>query len=178
MPFSEPMKTHFTNANTRHYVSTAKHNILGMRNWCHGMIEMSVNSLSPSAAYMRQWIGSALVQIMACRLFGVKPLSKPMLTYCQLDRKGTYFKEILFKNSNISIQENAFEHVVCEMAATLSTGRWVKIYFFHILAAFIWTSKLTPTYWIKSLQLIWRLSDSIFQLVGPDLQMTSRQLFN
>ena len=39
----------------------------------------------PSAAYMRQWIGPALVQIMACRLFGAKPLSKPMLDYCQLD---------------------------------------------------------------------------------------------
>ena len=34
---------------------------------------------------MRQQIGSALVQIMACRLFGAKPLSKPMLGYCQLD---------------------------------------------------------------------------------------------
>ena len=36
---------------------------------------------------MRQWIGSALGQIMACRLFGAKPLSKPVLGYCQLDRK-------------------------------------------------------------------------------------------
>ena len=34
---------------------------------------------------MHQWIGSALVQIMACRLFGAKPLSEPMLAYCQLD---------------------------------------------------------------------------------------------
>ena len=38
-----------------------------------------------SAAYMRQWIGSVLVQIMACRLFGAKALSKPVLGYCQLD---------------------------------------------------------------------------------------------
>ena len=44
-----------------------------------------VNSSPPSAAYMRQWTGSALAQIMACRLFGTKPLSKPMLAYCQLD---------------------------------------------------------------------------------------------
>ena len=44
-----------------------------------------VNSSPPSAAYMRQWICSALVQIMACRLFGTKPLSKPTLGYCQLD---------------------------------------------------------------------------------------------
>ena len=46
--------------------------------WCF-------NSSPPSATYMRQWIGSALVQIMACRLFGAKSLSKQMLGYCQLD---------------------------------------------------------------------------------------------
>ena len=46
-----------------------------------------VNSPPPSAAYMCQWIVSALVQIMACRLDGAKPLSEPMLTYCQLDPK-------------------------------------------------------------------------------------------
>ena len=38
-----------------------------------------------SAAYMCQWIWSTLVQVMACRLFGAKPLSEPMLAYCQLD---------------------------------------------------------------------------------------------
>ena len=43
------------------------------------------NSSPPSAAYMHQWIRSALVKIKACRLFGTKPLSKPMLDYCQLD---------------------------------------------------------------------------------------------
>ena len=40
----------------------------------------------PSAAYMRPWIGLAMVEIMACRLFGTKPLSNPMLDYCQLDK--------------------------------------------------------------------------------------------
>ena len=44
-----------------------------------------LNSSPPSAAYIRQWIGSALVQVMACRLFGAKPLPEPMLTCCQLD---------------------------------------------------------------------------------------------
>ena len=45
---------------------------------------MDVNKhISPSAAYMRQWTGSALVQVMACRIFGAKPLSKPMLGYCK-----------------------------------------------------------------------------------------------
>ena len=58
--------------------------------WRHrnGLISFWVLNLSPlSAAYMRRWTGSALVQIMACRLNGAKPLSKPVLTYCQLDPK-------------------------------------------------------------------------------------------
>ena len=46
-----------------------------------------INSSPLNAAYMRQWIRSALVKIMimACRLYSAKPLSKPMLGYCQLD---------------------------------------------------------------------------------------------
>ena len=48
----------------------------------HGLFTMKVNSSLPSATYMRQWTGSALVQIMACCLIGAKPLSPPMLEYC------------------------------------------------------------------------------------------------
>ena len=44
-----------------------------------------INSSSPSAAYMHQWTGSALVQVMACRLLSTKPLAEQMLAYCQLD---------------------------------------------------------------------------------------------
>ena len=41
---------------------------------------------SPSTvADFRQWTESALVQVMACRLCGAKPLPEPMLTYYQLD---------------------------------------------------------------------------------------------
>ena len=48
--------------------------------------EKSVNSthLPSGAAYMRQWTESSLVQVMACRLFGAKPLPEPMLVCCQL----------------------------------------------------------------------------------------------
>ena len=38
-----------------------------------------------STAYVRQWSRWAFVQIMACSLFGTKPLSEPVLGYCQLD---------------------------------------------------------------------------------------------
>ena len=37
-------------------------------------------SFPPSATFMHQWIGSALVQIMACRLFSAKPITKSMLS--------------------------------------------------------------------------------------------------
>ena len=40
---------------------------------------------SPLVTHMRQWIGSALVQIMGCHLLVAKPLSTTMLGYCQLD---------------------------------------------------------------------------------------------
>ena len=44
-----------------------------------------LNSSPPSAVYMRQCTGSALVQVMACRMFGAKPSPESMLAYCQLD---------------------------------------------------------------------------------------------
>ena len=43
------------------------------------------NPSPPSAAYLRQWSRSALVQIMTCRVFGAKPLSKLMLGSCYLN---------------------------------------------------------------------------------------------
>ena len=51
-----------------------------------------VNSSPPSDPYMRQWIGSALVQIMACRLISAKPLSEPMLEYCYLEQTSVKFE--------------------------------------------------------------------------------------
>ena len=48
-------------------------------------LEDDIINSPPSAAYTHQWMGSALFQIMACCLFGAKPLSKPMLGYCELD---------------------------------------------------------------------------------------------
>ena len=45
------------------------------------------NSLRPNDAYMRHQTMSSLVQIMACRLLGTKPLSETKLNYCQLHPK-------------------------------------------------------------------------------------------
>ena len=62
-----------------------------------------VNSFSPSATYMSQWIGSASAQIMACRLFGAKPLS--YITSAGLLSIGpleTNISEILIQIQNFS----------------------------------------------------------------------------
>ena len=34
---------------------------------------------------MRQWTGSSFVQVMACRLFGAKPLPEPVVAFCLPD---------------------------------------------------------------------------------------------
>ena len=54
--------------------------------YCYNNL-FSVYWSPPSVAYMRQWIESVLVQIMACCLFGAKTLSKPMMAYYQSDPK-------------------------------------------------------------------------------------------
>ena len=66
------------------------------------------NSYPPSAAYMRQWIGSVLIYIMACRLFGAKPLSKPVLGHCQWNFN---------QNTNLCIHEI---HLI------ISSAKWSK----------------------------------------------------
>ena len=74
---------------------------------------------SPSAACMRQWIGSALAQIMACRLFGE----------CWLIVNWSHRNKLqwnLNRNTKLLIHKNAYENIVCEMAAILSRGRWVN----------------------------------------------------
>ena len=82
---------------------------------------IDVNSSLPSATYIRQWTGLALVQIMACRLNGAKPLFEPVLTYCLLDPK-----EHISMKLKYFIQKHALQHVVCEMAAILSRGDEIK----------------------------------------------------
>ena len=82
---------------------------------------LRVNSSPPSAAYMRQCIGSALVQIMACHLFGTKPLSKPMLGYCHPKLRNK-LQWNFNQNTKLLINEIAFENIVCKMTTIFSRG--------------------------------------------------------
>ena len=85
-----------------------------------------LNSSPSCASYMRQWIGSVLVQMMACRQFSAKPLSKAMLEYCYLDHQGQKIQWNCNRNVNIFILENAFGNGVCEMASIFSWPQCVN----------------------------------------------------
>ena len=61
---------------------------------------------------------------MTWRLFGAKPLSEPVIGYCQLDPKEQTWN--FNQNIKLFIHENKSENVVCEMAAILSRGRLVN----------------------------------------------------
>ena len=74
---------------------------------------------------MRQWTGSGLVQVMACRLFGAKPLPEPMLAYCQLDSQeqiSVKLESEFYDFHSMSPLKLSSAH----MAPILSRGRWVK----------------------------------------------------
>ena len=85
-----------------------------------------INSSPPSDAYMRQWIGSALVQIMACCLFGTKLLFKPMQGSIVNWNIRNKLQWNLNQNTKNFIHENASENTIYEIVAILSRGRLVK----------------------------------------------------
>ena len=85
-----------------------------------------VNSSPPSPAYMRQETGSALVQVMACRLTAPSHYLKQswlIVNWTLRNKFQWYFN----RHSIISIEENAFENVVCDFPGKLSRGRWVNV---------------------------------------------------
>ena len=57
---------------------------------------------------------------MTCRLFSTKPLSQPVLGYCQFDSYEQ--SEILIKIQLFFFHGNASENIVCEIAAIVSLG--------------------------------------------------------
>ena len=86
----------------------------------------SINSSPPSVAYMRQWIELATVQVMACRLFGAKPLSKPVLGYCQFDSsEQTSMK--FNQNTKTNHSRKCIWQYPLRNEGHFVQGRWVKL---------------------------------------------------
>ena len=89
----------------------------------------SHNSRGIRSLFIRQWIGSTLVQIMACRLFGPKPLSEPTRTHCQLGHLVQTSVKFKSKYKKISFIKNTFEKMSC-----FNQGKWVNAMVTNILA--------------------------------------------
>ena len=92
-----------------------------------------LNSSPPGAAYMRQWTGSALFQVMACRLFCIEPLPEPMLVCSQLD-SCEQISVKFDRNSIISFKKMHPKLSSDKTSAILSMGRCVKTW---ILCTFV-----------------------------------------
>ena len=98
--------------------------------WCPGSLNLqsasvaieTINSSPFSVAYMRQWIGSSLFQVMACRLFGAKSLPEPMLAYCQFDPWEQISVNFLIGIIFFSFTKMHLKMSSTKMAAVLSRG--------------------------------------------------------
>ena len=105
---------------------------------------ININSSSHSAAYMRRWIGSALLQIMVCRLFGTKPLSEQTFRYSQELSPGPleYMNKLQWNFNQkwkLFIHGNASEYIVCKMAAIFETfTQWHWIEYLNIIDVMVW----------------------------------------
>ena len=53
--------------------------------WNSSCISWQIDSSPPRAIYMRLWTGSALIQVMAFRMFRAKPLPDPIMPCYQFD---------------------------------------------------------------------------------------------
>ena len=88
----------------------------------------SFNSLWPGDAEWRHRSGSTLAQVMAWRLFVAKPLSEPVMTYCQL-HPWTNFNEIW-----INIQNCSFDKMdkKCRLRNGDILPRQAKVYVYSV----------------------------------------------
>ena len=84
-----------------------------------------LNSSPASAASMHQWTRPALVQVMACCLFGAKPLPELMLAFCQLDSWEQI--SVKFKSKPFSFKKRDLKMLSAKMAAIVQGGRWVNV---------------------------------------------------
>ena len=76
-------------------------------------LRVSVNPLMPRDACIHQWTVPSLVQIMACCLFGTKPLSDPMLSYFQFSHMHKeHISTKSYLNCKCFIKENVVENLV------------------------------------------------------------------
>ena len=64
-----------------------------------------LNTMTQRNRYMRQWTTPPLLEIMAWRLIGAKPLSETMMGYCQIDpfpwEQNSWHQSVTWSNDNL-----------------------------------------------------------------------------
>ena len=71
---------------------------------------------------MHQWTGPSLVQVIACRLFGAKPLPEPNAGLLSIGLLGTSFSEILIGILSFSLKKMHLQMSSAKMAAFCPGG--------------------------------------------------------
>ena len=87
----------------------------------HSIFHMPINSSLPCATYIGQWTVLILLQVIACHLFGIKPLPEPTMIHCQLEPE----KKLQW-NLNQTTKIFLLENVVCEVVTISSWGSCVN----------------------------------------------------
>ena len=87
---------------------------------------LSYHSRWSRDAMQHQSTWTYLVWLMGCRLFVTKPISQPILTFCNLDSQKQIAK--LQLNYKIFIQETAFANAICKMLAILFWTQYVNLF--------------------------------------------------
>ena len=77
-------------------------------------------SSPPSAAYMRQWIGSSLIQVMAWRLFWRQAITRTNAALLSIGLLATNFSEIWFEILSFS-----FKKMHLKMSSATNGGHFV-----------------------------------------------------
>ena len=95
----------------------------------------SFDSLRPSDAYMLHQLRQSLAQIMAWCLFDAKPLSEPMLYYCQFDLKEQTSFKLDWKLKHFHSRKcnwiNHLENVSHFVLASICCGPITKPFWTH-----------------------------------------------
>ena len=111
--------------------------------------------------HQSQWTGLSLVQVMACCLFGAKPLPQPTKTYWQLNSFGKKTDTCEIKCAQIFFQANAFENV-CNISAIFFWGQFQQQFFssyFKFHRNFVLVQiHCTVSYCYKILHMSWQCS--------------------
>ena len=110
---------------------------------------------------MCRWTGSALVQIMACRLFGAKPLPEPIMTSSQLDALQQTWVKFKTKHKTLHSWKCIWKcrlESVNLLTAFCPGGRWVNkfvsghfnwhhITYLTLLSIKVWCHYYLNHYW-------------------------------